>query len=67
MAVALLAASPDGQANRFFLMVAGSRIDHAAHRNDAVGHAYDILAFEAPVAAVLDASRRSPGHRLTGG
>lgn len=57
-AIELLAASSDGQANGFFLMVEGSRIDHAAHGNDLVGHAYDILAFDAAVQEGLDFARR---------
>jgi alkaline phosphatase len=31
--------------NGFFLFVEGSRIDHAAHANDAAAHYHDILAF----------------------
>ena len=34
-------------------MVEGSRIDHAAHGNDAAGHLHDILAFDKAVAAAL--------------
>ena len=57
-ALDLLAGSRDGGENGFFLMVEGSRIDHAAHRNDAVGHAHDILAFDAASEVALDFARR---------
>ena len=57
-AIELLAASADGRANGFFLMVEGSRIDHAAHGNDVVGHGHDILAFDAAVAAAYAFARR---------
>ncbi|MEL6616395.1 MAG: alkaline phosphatase [Bacteroidota bacterium] len=35
----------------FFLMVEASRIDHAAHGNDVVGHLHDILAYNRAVRA----------------
>ncbi|KAL7416904.1 alkaline phosphatase [Mrakia frigida] len=38
----------------FFLMVEGSRIDHAAHSNDAVGHLHDILEWNNAVQAIKD-------------
>lgn len=38
----------------FFLMVEGSRIDHAAHENDPAGVVHDVLAFDAAVRAALD-------------
>jgi alkaline phosphatase len=53
-ALDLLDDDPDG----FFLMVEGSRIDHAAHGNDAAAHLHDMLAYDAAVAAVLDFARR---------
>ena len=52
-AIDLLKDDPEG----FFLMVEGSRIDHAAHANDAAGHLHDILAFDKAVAAALDFAR----------
>ena len=52
-AVDLLKDDPDG----FFLMVEGSRIDHAAHGNDAAAHLHDILAFDEAFAAALDFAR----------
>ncbi|HEX8384697.1 MAG TPA: alkaline phosphatase, partial [Rubricoccaceae bacterium] len=57
-ALDLLAASPAGRDRGFFLMVEGSRIDHAGHGNDAPAHVRDILAYDAAVAAVLDWARR---------
>lgn len=57
-ALDLLAATPAAQARGFFLMVEGSRIDHAAHGNDAAAHVRDILAYDAAIAAVLDWARR---------
>jgi alkaline phosphatase len=57
-ALDLLAATPAARANGFFLMVEGSRIDHAGHANDAPAHVRDILAYDAAVAAVLDWARR---------
>ncbi len=54
-AIGLLDADPNG----FFLMVEGSRIDHAAHGNDAAAHVRELLAFDAAVAAALDYARRN--------
>lgn len=58
-AIDLLSDDPDG----FFLMVEGSRIDHAGHANDAAGHLHDILAFDEAVAAAL-AFAREDGETL---
>lgn len=41
----------------FFLMIEGSRIDHAAHGNDAAGHLYDLLAYEEAIREVLEFAR----------
>ena len=57
-ALDLLAASPDGRENGFFLMVEGSRIDHAGHANDPAAHLGDILAYDRAAAAVLDWAAR---------
>ena len=57
-AIDLLADSPGGRAEGFFLVVEGSRIDHAAHGNDPVGHGHDILAFDAAVEAAYAFARR---------
>jgi len=56
-ALDLLRTSEDGRENGFFLMVEGSRIDHAAHENDPVGHLHDILAFDDAVAVAIEFAR----------
>ena len=38
----------------WFLMVEGSRVDHAAHQNDAYAHAFEIIEYDRTVKAVLD-------------
>jgi alkaline phosphatase len=43
----------DDDRDGFFLMVEGSRIDHAGHGNDAAGHLHDILAFQEAVQKAL--------------
>ena len=50
-----------GAGRGFFLMVEASRIDHAAHGNDAAAHLHDILAYEEAFRAALDFQRRNPG------
>ena len=57
-ALDLLAASPQGRANGFFVMIEGSRIDHAAHGNDPVGHLHDVLAYDRAVQAALEWAAR---------
>jgi alkaline phosphatase len=58
-ALALLSHRPAG----FFLMVEGSRIDHAGHANDPATHARELLEYDAAVRLVLDYARRD-GHTL---
>lgn len=58
-ALELLAPSETG----FFLMVEGSRIDHAGHQNDAAAHLAEILAYDRAVAAAL-AFARADGDTL---
>ena len=41
----------------YFLMVEGSRIDHAGHGNDAAAHLHDILAFNDAVETALNAAK----------
>jgi alkaline phosphatase len=53
-ALDLLDDDPDG----FFLMVEGSRIDHAGHANDLGGHLHDILAYDAAIAAAVQVARQ---------
>jgi alkaline phosphatase len=54
-AIDVLSDDEDG----YFLMVEGSRIDHAGHGNDAAGHLHDILAFNDAVETALDAAQGS--------
>ena len=49
----------NGDEDGFFLMVEGSRIDHAGHANDAAAHLHDLLAYDEAVAAALDFARRN--------
>jgi alkaline phosphatase len=53
-ALELLAKDPDG----FFLMIEGSRIDHAGHSNDPAAHVRDVIAYDQAVRVVLDIARR---------
>ena len=53
-AISLLQEDPEG----FFLMVEGSRIDHAGHANDAAAHVLEVLAYDEAVAVALDFARR---------
>jgi alkaline phosphatase len=57
-ALDLLSQSEEGRDEGFFLMVEGSRIDHAGHGNDPAAHYHDVLAYDAAVAAALDFARR---------
>lgn len=41
----------------YFLMVEGSRIDHAGHGNDAAAHLHDILAFNDAVETALNTAK----------
>jgi len=38
----------------FFIMIEGSRIDHAGHANDPAAQVHEVLAYDATIAAVLD-------------
>src|SRR5689334_17605829 len=58
-ALALLAHNRRG----FFVMVEGSRIDHAAHQKDPATMARDVLAYDDAVAEALAFARRN-GHTL---
>ncbi|ORZ41032.1 alkaline-phosphatase-like protein [Catenaria anguillulae PL171] len=53
-------ASSECDSPGFFLMVEGSRIDHAAHANDAPTHIYDILAYQHAVSVVKSFVRANP-------
>ena len=50
----LLSRNPRG----FFVMIEGSRVDHAAHENDAATHVREVLAYDQAVAAALEFARR---------
>jgi len=50
----LLATDPDG----FFVMIEGSRIDHAEHDDDAGATRYEMQAFDAAVGAAVSFARR---------
>lgn len=58
-ALAILSRNPRG----FFVMIEGSRVDHAAHQNDAATHVREVLAYDEAVAAALEFARRD-GHTL---
>ena len=46
-------------ANGFFLMVEGSKVDWAAHANDPVGMASDMLAFDRACGAAIEFARKN--------
>ncbi|KAG0360886.1 hypothetical protein BGZ54_009330 [Gamsiella multidivaricata] len=48
----------------FFLMIEGSRIDMAAHNNDPVAHAYDIIQYYETVKAVREFVSKNPDTLL---
>lgn len=45
----------------FMMLVEGSRIDMAAHANDAAAHAHEILAYQQTIALVKDYVEQHPG------
>ncbi len=55
IAIEKLSTNPNG----FFLMVEGSKIDWAAHGNDPVGMATDMLAFDRACGVALDFARKN--------
>ncbi|KAF1816632.1 alkaline phosphatase-like protein [Eremomyces bilateralis CBS 781.70] len=44
----------------FFLMVEGSRIDHAGHANDPAAQVHEVLAYDKTIASVLEFLDRDP-------
>lgn len=44
----------------FFVMIEGSRIDHAGHANDPAAQVHEVLAYDRAMAAVLDFINDSP-------
>ncbi|KAG9307181.1 hypothetical protein G9A89_017009 [Geosiphon pyriformis] len=60
-ALGLLEKATNDSNQGFFLMIEGSRIDMAAHSNDAPAHVHDILAYYEAVAAVREYVDSHPG------
>lgn len=52
-AIKLLLQDEKAKKNGFFLLVEGSRIDHAAHANDPVAHIYDMLELDKTVETIF--------------
>ena len=50
---ALSSATQDSEQG-FFVMIEGSRIDHAGHANDPAAQVHEVLAYDQTIAAVLD-------------
>lgn len=50
---ALSSATQDSEQG-FFIMIEGSRIDHAGHANDPAAQVHEVLAYDHTIAAVLD-------------
>jgi len=44
----------------FFLMIEGSRIDHAGHQNDPVAQVHEVLAYDKAFASVLEFLEKDP-------
>ena len=53
-ALKALSAATENSDKGFFLMVEGSRIDHAGHGNDPVAQVHEVLAYDKAFASVLD-------------
>ncbi|KAK4543352.1 hypothetical protein LTR36_005711 [Oleoguttula mirabilis] len=49
-----LSAATEDKDQGFFIMIEGSRIDHAGHANDPAAQVHEVLAYDKTVAAVLD-------------
>ncbi|KAF8537482.1 alkaline-phosphatase-like protein [Trichophaea hybrida] len=60
----LYAASKDSEKG-FFVLVEASRIDHAGHANDPVGHLYDILAYNSAMLAMRQWIDKHPDSPTT--
>ena len=50
----------------FFLMVEGSRIDHASHGNDPIGTLHDVIAYDDAFRTALEFARRSGNTLVVG-
>ncbi|KAI4136970.1 MAG: hypothetical protein L6R39_007535, partial [Caloplaca ligustica] len=53
-ALAALQSATEDSNKGFFLMIEGSRIDHAGHGNDPVAQVHEVLAYDTAFASVLD-------------
>lgn len=53
-----------GRPQGFFLMIEGSRVDHAGHANDPVAHVHELLAYDDAVGTVLDFLHRDKTQGL---
>lgn len=54
MAIRALSAATKDNGKGFFLMIEGSRIDHAGHANDPVAQVHEVLAYDKAVSTVID-------------
>lgn len=53
-ALTALSAATDGSDKGFFIMIEGSRIDHAGHGNDPAAQVLEVLAYDDAVSSVLE-------------
>ncbi|KAL9098002.1 MAG: hypothetical protein Q9163_006248 [Psora crenata] len=53
-ALAALTSATEGTEKGFFLMIEGSRIDHAGHSNDPVAQVHEVLEYDKTFSVVLD-------------
>ncbi|KXT14939.1 hypothetical protein AC579_3068 [Pseudocercospora musae] len=53
-ALNILSAATQDKDQGFFIMVEGSRIDHAGHANDPAAQVHEVLAYDRAMSAVLD-------------
>ncbi|KAK5110644.1 hypothetical protein LTR62_005684 [Meristemomyces frigidus] len=60
---ALSAATQDSEQG-FFIMIEGSRIDHAGHANDPAAQIHEVLAYDHAMAAVMDFIKKSDTDTL---
>ncbi|KAF2711850.1 alkaline phosphatase-like protein [Pleomassaria siparia CBS 279.74] len=56
---ALSAATKDSEKG-FFIMIEGSRIDHAGHHNDPAAQVHEVLAYDKAFTSVLDFLKKDP-------
>lgn len=53
-ALHMLSAATEDSEEGFFIMIEGSRIDHAGHANDPAAQVHEVFAYDRAMAAVLD-------------